>query len=170
MHKIEKELVREVETLKCLKRSPSGPGGPNNARNKPLPAKLDAHLKNLESERDFYKREVDTLQELLRTKQLQGPSHFSRRESGTSPSARSKSPTKANTNRPKSTSPGKSNPMVNRCTVCSGRSISPGQQTLAVEEIRKLKREKEELKALLEKFESYMEQVLNLLIILKKTI
>lgn len=163
----EKELVREVESLKYLKRSPSGPGGPNG-RNKPLPTKLDSYVKNLESERDFYKREVDTLQELLRTARSSSASRLSRRESsrgGVGATTRSKSPVKPGTNtRQKSTSPVKTTPTPtpphNRsCTVCSGRSMSPGQQHLAVEEIKKLKREKDELKGLVDNFEGYMEQV-----------
>lgn len=140
---LEKELVREVESLKYLKRSPSGAA---NAR-KPLPNKLDAYIKNLESERDFFKREIDTLQDLLKT----SGNHQSRREG--SPS---KSPAKIA--RQKSSSPGK--PASTRCTVCSDRSQSPVQhQQLAIEEIKKLKREKDELKSLLDKFEGYMEQV-----------
>ena len=160
--------------MKYLKRSPNGNGvingggGPPNSRNSKqpvLPSKIDAYVKNLESERDFYKREIETLTELLRTasssKRSTTPTNrVSRRES-----LRSKSPAKSPVNgiqRQKSSSPVKSTPTptTNRCSVCSGRSTSPGgAQQMAIEEIKKLKREKDELKALLDKFEGYMEQV-----------
>lgn len=160
--------------MKYLKRSPSGNGVINqSSRNNPkqpvLPSKIDAYVKNLESERDFYKREIETLTELLRTasssssKRSTTPTNrVSRRES-----LRSKSPAKSPVNgiqRQKSSSPVKSTPTpaTNRCSVCSGRSTSPGgaaAQQMAIEEIKKLKREKDELKALLDKFEGYMEQV-----------
>lgn len=143
---IEKELVRELESLRYLKRTPNGVG----SQRKPPANKLDVYVKNLESECDFYKREINTLQELLKA----SPGHQSRRESSSSPS---KSPS-AKSGRIKSNSPSKQT-AAPRCSVCAGRSMSPSQQHLAIEEIKKLKREKDDLKLLLDKFEGYMEQV-----------
>ena len=61
----EKELVTELDSLKSGKRQAQTRvnGG------KSLTAKLDAHIKNIENERDFHKQEVDTLQKLLKAAQ-----------------------------------------------------------------------------------------------------
>lgn len=153
----EKELVREVESLRYLKRTPSGgQRTTTKTTTSTTPgSKLDSYIKNLESERDFLRRETETLQELLKTSSSSSPSCRESRLSTTSGGVRTKS-----------TSPGKQSSTVSRCSVCAcarRRSQSPGaqqqQQQQAIEEIKKLKREKDELKGLLDKFEGYMDQV-----------
>lgn len=153
-------MVREIDSLRYLKRTPSG----GRAANKTPPSKLDSYVKNLESERDFYKREIETLQELLKssTSSSNGNSgaynHHNSRAASKSPATRLSS----NGRQQKSMSP----PSKLRCSVCANRSQSPSpiaqqQQQQAIEEIKKLKREKDELKGLLDKFEGYMDQVRN---------
>jgi hypothetical protein len=153
--------VREMESLRHLKRSPLGPN--NNGAKKPLPNKLDSYIKNLESERDFYKHEIDTLQDLLKAsgqhhhqQTLHNNSsinHKSRRDSA-DPSRKSKSisPSKTAQNLISSQT---------RCSVCAGKEANARSQSplASTEEFRKLKRERDELKGLLDKFENHMEQV-----------
>lgn len=63
----EKELVTELDTLKSGKRGSSIQNRANNGKS--LTAKLDAHIKNIEHERDFHRQEVETLQKLLKAAQ-----------------------------------------------------------------------------------------------------
>jgi chromosome segregation ATPase len=63
----EKELVTELDTLKSSKRGLSTQNRANNGKS--LTAKLDAHIKNIEHERDFHRQEVETLQKLLKAAQ-----------------------------------------------------------------------------------------------------
>ncbi len=63
----EKELVTELDTLKSGKRGSSIQNRANSGKS--LTSKLDAHIKNIEHERDFHKQEVETLQKLLKASQ-----------------------------------------------------------------------------------------------------
>lgn len=143
--------------------------------------KLDIYVKNLESERDFYKREIDTLKDLLKATQYEcdtfkakaevyatsGSSayheyHVSRRESQNNTSINKKAKSISPCVNMKTT--------ATRCSVCSLRIASTSnlnnhelytddEKRLNFEEIRKLRRERDELKALLDKFEKHMEEV-----------
>lgn len=174
----ERELVLELDSIKSnAKRSQSNLSRSNSSKS--LTSKLDSHIKNIENERDFFKQEVNTLQKLLKTAQhdlqlklgvsnsrtSKSPSsslnHKSRRqESISTPSRKSKSPVK----RAKSTSPG----LSTRCSVCSkNMSASPTRSvafnshssSTTTEEVKQLKRERDELQTLLDKFERHMAEI-----------
>lgn len=174
---IEKELVQELDSLKGSKRSTSG--GRNgtkvvNAKGKTvsgggsMSAKLDSYIKNIETERDYLKQEVDTLNKLL--KATNGSSVRAIISSGVSLSPSRKS-RKDSTSKARSQSPSKT-----RCTVCSastngnarsgskspspsrkGNFKSPSRGT--ENELIKMTRERDELRALMDKFERHMAEV-----------
>lgn len=54
----EKELVLEIERLKRK-------NGPSTKKGK-IPSKLDAFIRGIEEERDYYKQQTDMLQRMLR--------------------------------------------------------------------------------------------------------
>jgi centrosomal protein CEP135 len=54
----EKELVLEIERLKRK----NGPGAKKNK----IPSKLDAFIRGIEEERDYYRQQTDMLQRMLR--------------------------------------------------------------------------------------------------------
>lgn len=171
--KLEKELVQELDSVKGNKRSNSG--GRNKTVAKPnikngsnLTVKLDSYIKNVESERDFYKREVDTLNELLKSLN-NSPS-----ASNTMPHKSRKEVETLNVRRSVSRSPG---PNTNRCTVCHSsigrnsktpspsrhqqKSIlkSPSRNSYDENELARVSKERDELKCLLDKFERHMAEV-----------
>ena len=139
----------------------------NNKNGTNLTLKLDSYIKNIESERDFYKKEVDTLNELLKSFNRSSKNltvHKSRKEN------------ESKLRRSFSHSP-ILNP--NRCTVChssigrnkNSKSPSPNRQQKALlqspssiklddNELVKVLKERDELKCLLDKFERHMAEVL----------
>ncbi|CAF0708300.1 unnamed protein product [Brachionus calyciflorus] len=136
----ERDLVQELDSLKLTtRRSTSNLQRSNSSKN--LNTKLDSHIKNVESERDFYKQEVSTLQKLLKTSQ----------QDTNATRSRSKSPSKR-TNGLQVTS--------TKCSVCSQKlntSNSPTRQSS--NEVKQLKRERDELQNLLDKFEQHMSEI-----------
>ena len=170
---LEKELVQELDSLKGNKRANSGGRSktvkPNIKNGSNLTVKLDSYIKNIESERDFYKREVDTLNELLKSV------NPVRSSSTTSPHHKSRKEIESKVKRSLSHSPG-----ANRCTVChssigrnnASKSPSPSrhQQKSILKspsrnsfedtvELSKVLKERDELKCLLDKFERHMSEV-----------
>lgn len=126
----ERDLVKELDSLKLTTRRSTSNLQKSNS-NKNLNPKLDSHIKNIESERDFYKQEVNTLQKLLKQNDSQ-------------------------VNRSRSNSPSKRSLQINgtKCTVCS---VSPTRQQSS--EVKQLKRERDELQQLLDKFERHMSEI-----------
>lgn len=126
----ERDLVKELDSLKLTTRRSNSNLQKSNST-KTLNPKLDSHIKNIESERDFYKQEVSTLQKLLKQNDSQA-------------------------NRSRSNSPSKRGLQINgtNCTVCS---LSPTRQQSS--EVKQLKRERDELQQLLDKFERHMSEI-----------
>jgi hypothetical protein len=145
---------------------------------------LDVYIKNLEGERDFYKNEIETLRELLRATQYECDNLKSRQTSPCHHHHSSHTPRKDSFSsngggkKAKSISPSvnvrSTTTTTTRCSVCSNRisysnsnlaaelnglGDSAEQKRAGFEEIRKLKRERDELKVLLDKFEKHMEEV-----------
>ncbi|RNA09164.1 hypothetical protein BpHYR1_001033 [Brachionus plicatilis] len=127
----ERDMVKELDSLKLTTRRSSSNLQKSNST-KSLNSKLDSHIKNIEGERDFYKQEVATLQKLL--KQNEAPPSRSR---SNSPSKRA------------------SQPNATKCSVCS---LSPIRQQPSAE-VKQLKRERDELQQLLDKFERHMSEI-----------
>ena len=174
---LERELVQELDNLKAAGRrstsNTSRVNGSNNNNPKSLTAKLDSHIKNIENERDFFKQEVDTLQKLLKAAQydckqicntsrlnesrsssnvrLSSSTHRSRKEAIKSPSRnKSSSPTSGVNNNNQ------------RCYICAGNLHKPSTSTSPLrntDEVRQLRRERDELQGLLDKFERHMTEV-----------
>ena len=168
--KLEKELVQELDSLKGNKRANSGGRSKTVKNGSNLTVKLDSYIKNIESERDFFKREVDTLNELLKSV---NPTRSSS-SSHTSPH-KSRKEIESKVKRSLSHSPG-----ANRCSVCHssiGKNKSPSpsssrhQQKSILKspsrnsfvddpvELSKVLKERDELKCLLDKFERHMSEV-----------
>ena len=165
--------MQELDNLKATgRRSTSNTSRVNGTSNpKSLTAKLDSHIKNIENERDFFKQEVDTLQKLLKAAQydckqmshtsrlnesrsssnvrLSTSNHRSRKESLKSPSRnKSSSPTSGVNNQ--------------RCYICAGNLLKSSTSTSPLrntDEVRQLRRERDELQGLLDKFERHMSEV-----------
>lgn len=155
-----------MESFKGNKRSNSAgrQRAPKSAKNSSnLTVRLDSYVKNLESERDFYKKEVDTLNQLLKSVNqpvnINGISH------------KSNSDSESKFKRSISHSPNRG---ANRCSVCNGskskspspnrqqqRSIlkSPSHANLEDNELGRVLKERDELKSLLDKFERHMAEV-----------
>ncbi len=152
-------MVLELDNLKVNKRSNSGGRSKNNKIGSNLTVKLDSYIKNIESERDFYKKEVDTLNEIFKSSKTLS-SHKSRRD------------VELKFKRSSSNSPHTDN---NRCTVChsserNSKSPSPSRQKGILKptsqvifdenELIKISKERDELKCLLDKFERHMAEVI----------
>ncbi len=167
----EKELVQELDATNKGKRANSGGRSktvkPITKNGSNMTVKLDSYIKNIESERDFYKKEVDTLNELLKSVNHSTVSlHKSRKE------------TESKMRRSISHSPVLGS---NRCTVCHSsvgrnnaspsKSPSPIRQQKSIlkspsrnhvfddNELLKVVKERDELKCLLDKFERHMAEV-----------
>jgi centrosomal protein CEP135 len=180
----ERELVQELDLFKSGKRMSSSA---NAANRNSLTLKLDAHIKNIETERDYYKQECDVLQKLLKAAQqhdIQLVSHHG--VSGRSGASQSPGPRRSlsnshhsrkesrsglggiGVNRTKSTSPTKCSVCAGRNRSASTRAKSPSLASVASQhqqiqqhndEVKQLRRERDELKALLDKFERHMSDI-----------
>jgi hypothetical protein len=222
---IEKELVQELDAYKSGRRSTSNISRPSgssssSAAAKSLTAKLDAHIKNIENERDYFRQEVDTLQTILKATQCetqqklfatttmsvvdcdgnndgkQQQQQQQQRRSGNSTNHSSRheeigSAGSISNNRSRSPA----SKSQTRCSVCASRLGSSGggknspsrvttttqvttkqqhhhhhhhqtsasvnniNEAVRCEEIKQLRRERDELKCLLDKFERHMAEI-----------
>ncbi len=160
----EKELVTELDAIKS-KRSTSASRIRAAKNGFSLTAKIDAHVKNIESERDFFKKEVDVLNNLLKAL-----------NDSSAPTRMSASP-----NRRSITEIIRQSPKTVHCSVCQtsqhdnrvSKSPSPTRQKqhksilkspTPNDELLIVLRERDELKSLLDKFERHMAEVCWLLI------
>jgi hypothetical protein len=156
----EKELVTELDAIKG-KRSNSTTRNKTAKNGFSLTAKIDAHVKNIENERDFFKKEVDVLNSLLRAlNDSSTPAATLQLSSSKSPSRRSMTNDIA-----------RQSPKTVHCSVCQrsqhhSKSPSPSRQRKSIlkspthnDELIMVLRERDELKSLLDKFERHMGEV-----------
>lgn len=64
-HFKEKELIQELQKIRRTTKSSAAASSGSPAKKLTISARVDAHLKNVEDERDMYKNEVEILQRLL---------------------------------------------------------------------------------------------------------
>jgi chromosome segregation ATPase len=196
--------VLELDAYKSGRRSTSniarGNSANSSAANKTsLTTKLDAHIKNIENERDFFKQEVDTLQKLLKAIQAQvailptvTPSTSttttiiecnSSNSNNNNNNKNRRSPASHSSRRETDNRKSPANSQT-RCSVCASRinnrSKSPRstggpavRSSVSVSniheaakaaaglehELKQVRRERDELKCLLDKFERHMADV-----------
>ena len=178
----EKELVQELDYLKNCSRAKSTSSSNLQRSNstKSLTAKLDSHIKNIEHERDYFKQEVETLQRLLKSSQSSGQSITvascspTTRRVSFNHRSRCDDDDAENTGSPKRAKSGSPGLLIksNRCSVCATKcaATSPTRSSTVLikstsplrqcnEEARQLRKEKEELQCLLEKFERHMAEI-----------
>ncbi|KAL8621049.1 hypothetical protein ACOMHN_040574 [Nucella lapillus] len=157
----EKELVLEIERLKRK-------NGPVAKKGK-IPSKLDAFIRTLEEERDYYKQQTDRLQRLARREPSPAATHLAR------PSSRSASPSvEKGFGERKALAQHEAVIRVleeekeyykkeyeNLKTLrrSATPSRSPAKNVADEGEVYRLTRERDELKSLLNKFERHMAEI-----------
>ncbi|XP_025088561.1 testis-specific gene 10 protein-like isoform X3 [Pomacea canaliculata] len=157
----EKELVLEIERLKRK-------NGPSTKKGK-IPSKLDAFIRGIEEEREYYRQQADALQRMLRGEPPRSSSPIRSR-----PSSRSGSPVRE---RPDKKMVAQHEAIVRvleeekeyykkeyETLKALKRSVTPSRLTptksVAEEsELLRLTRERDELKNLLDKFERHMAEI-----------
>jgi chromosome segregation ATPase len=175
----ERELVQELDSFKSGRRSTSNLARTNSSKS--LTTKLDSHIKNIENERDYFKQECDTLQKLLKSaptdSMLRSLSSTRLKDTtnnhrSISPSSRRALSTNHRSRRDEdAVSPNRlfNSSSQTRCSVCasklsgsnnklSNNNMSPSRAK-SNDEIMKLRRERDELQKLLDKFEHHMVDV-----------
>jgi centrosomal protein CEP135 len=157
----EKELVQELDAFKSARRSNYSTTTTTKPKN--LTAKLDAHIKNIESERDYFKQEVETLQKILKNTQEY--------QLGDINSAKPRHNENKVTivNRNNRGSPVRGGGGQTKCTVCCGNKQQQPQQqqqqrsqsrdNRSDEIITQLRRERDELQSLLDNFERHLTEI-----------
>ena len=176
---IEKELVHDLDSVKNKRSASSSVNRANSTKS--LTSKLDSHIKNIENERDYFKQEVETMQKLLKAAQhdhqlrslstgLTNSSVISQRGSRNSKSRRGSSGAPSRSASPSRILPAKNTSPV-RCSVCAaklsgkgqnlaGSSTSPLRSLISSsDDAKQLRRERDDLQALLDKFERHMSEV-----------
>jgi centrosomal protein CEP135 len=125
-------------------------------------SKVDSYIKNIESERDFYRQEVETLNKLLKAQKTSlSPLN------GCSPSSATSSQRKSTRSLKKSTS---QSPSKKTSQTKTSKSPSPSRRSLKSQsvanlastndlELSKVIRERDELKVILDKFERHMSEI-----------